>query len=949
MSKFFTSSIVIPEIISNEYANISLIPKNGIEFDTSKVNWATVTRPDLVRAKIQALSCDLGNIFPEKGNSDKISQPLQLSTSINSKLNYNASKYLGPPDLCLYQTGEAHNTQDSTWLGWAFGEQKLQPLRFHWILGLDSQNALSVGNYVAQLKDYIYETQSRWYNPFTTDNQLKNATLFLWNIFEQKDLCININFPGSLELFWLKYEIESVEPLKIRISTTRIEQDQNLYWNQVYSSSILRYFAYYEQLALQSPATRVLDIRKQLTLNTESLLLSTITDNLSKLNNSGIYFDFYGETANEHNNQAIYALMSYFMSQMRHNIGIQYFTKLAKLQNELSFYVLVSRLYIDLGDIYSSEQIIINALQNLPTLDTIHPGDSITNEKYSIIHLTIQKCLIVVHESSNLLDEISENISKRNYQLKKIENSIQQLEHILSIFSNLRLPRFLLSKLLTFIDIKKSLLELNRVPWIPAQIPLTTNISSTNPDASLQDLPKWLRIIKQNYFKPIDKSVQTPGMYSKDLPGLFLTQSEKEAYSILVLILQQHGWKKLLEARSNVFFMQSDIIEKQNINKEKSISDSLHSLSKQDRSSTQSDILLQIQDLVKEEDIIQIENAIKLFDFVRGVNTNLNTKITKVTIDGEFNEQILQTLIKSISNLNLNVQLYTENTESNNNEEISKNFNIPPIFSNENVNKLENKEINIDKPDNQITELNISTISNPNEINIENKKNSNYEEFEDVDISDPYRQKVYTERYIDNLFNVMYKDLCAFSKYQHEKKEQLELYTSLDWVFIGSLLERIGYINYAINCFHKSTTSSPNTKSLIKILEFTMKRIEYKTLENNKSINQDMSNVEENQSDNVISEDKSKNISKTEIMDILKIIEQLIISHFIDDLPSSDPQQLRNQHPYVEKCIRRLVRDIGISQLREYIKESFINEVSILIINELLFDMIRVHCEGYNM
>jgi len=858
---------------------------------------------------------------------------------------------MGPPDLCCYQSPHATDAHDaSTWFSsWFKGgahthddapphlPQSDSEVRFHWVLGLDARNALALGNYIRMLDQYFSHVNSGWFSQ--SNLALQNAAILIWNPFRQMDLCLQVHLPGSLNVHWLKYHVVQDSPAaqhKIDIDlipfqsekdTTQLNPDQ--LWNETYTFSVLRYCAYVNKLPIQSNATRVLDLRPHLSPESEHIILNCIESNMHLLHRSGTHYKYFPEEPNKANNQLIHALREYFVMQSKHTQGIAFFNKLAEECQEPAFYTLSASLYMDIEQDEAADKLISKAMQSCAPQEGGNDDaeeqpqdDQVPSSTYSTsyIYLALQQCEVYCHKL------------KCHGSLSKFQVQYAQhlLDNILKVKENLRCAHLFYAQIVGASDPQRALLELNKVPFIPAHIPSTTNLPPIDGSSALQDLPKWLRIIKQNYSFPIqqDTVIHTAGLYTKMLPGLFLTQAEQELYQVLVLLLQQHGWKNLLQARSSAFLMQSDIEKaKQSAmpNTTTNAPASTKPQTAQTQSSTSSSpaVTLHIPDLNTNEARETIENKIQDLNFVTAVNVDVDTRVALIALSESRSERIVNALIGEIESVGFSASLDAPESDSVQPDEEPLNVSVVGDEGEAGDNSNSTEEPTEDPQSSEVQEQNFDKEQNSSDEQQEQEK------FHDVDINDESSdtqqkksEKMFCQKYFDSLFGVLHQDLLAFNKYQKESKEQLELYTSLDWSFVGSLLERIGYEEAAMVCYKRSISLGVNTKSLLRLLEKSLHKV---------------------------AEIGTKR-SRAEYMDILSLVDQSIVAHESNLFRYDDPIQIVNQHPLVVKSLRIIVSEVGVSHVRELVKELFgaRSPVSVFVLDELLFDLIRMQCDGFS-
>ncbi|GMF01957.1 unnamed protein product [[Candida] boidinii] len=140
--------------------------------------------------------------------------------------------------------------------------------------------------------------------------------------------------------------------------------------------------------------------------------------------------------------------------------------------------------------------------------------------------------------------------------------------------------------------------------------------------------------------------------------------------------------------------------------------------------------------------------------------------------------------------------------------------------------KVEDGPIEVPPPPAKIPEA----AAHSNEQHLQSssvKENSKSEETSSLKskLSPDFKKKRLCERWLDNLFMLLYEDLRIYTMYRaeimHFEAQQLDIKkTTLEWELLGLVAHRLGHKREAAQTFRKALTGRFAVRSSKKLLEF---------------------------------------------------------------------------------------------------------------------------------
>jgi len=313
------------------------------------------------------------------------------------------------------------------------------------------------------------------------------------------------------------------------------------------------------------------------------------------------------------------------------------------------------------------------------------------------------------------------------------------------------------------------------------------------------------------------------------LPGFRLRGTFRRAYNILIRILNNVGWDNLLQYRSKVFIME----EEYKLNIQFKTPESEEKIANKEKEMNKLQIKKRMQSLVRSKPVMESTNDLindklnkkgsqaSLKKKEKDDNGIITTRITPFSeIENENKEE--KTVTEGMSNINLNdkQEKLKESEEKKEEEKIKIEFNNEENIKNESkvVLKFENEE----------------ALHSKENLKITFDGDSSNDENEDDQTSHLPRMHSYKmaltskrlcERWLDNMFMILYEDLRVFSLFQVEVKQPYLIknfcyyQSAKEWELYGELALRLGYKNEALDAFIRSFNDKYSIECLNKILK----------------------------------------------------------------------------------------------------------------------------------
>jgi hypothetical protein len=706
-----------------------------------------------------------------------IGESMKTRTNSIDKINE-----LGPPDLCyILKTNSKINANESS---------------YHYVLGNNASSSASLATYINKLINSIENKGNLWL-PLSSW-KIVNGIYCCYNVFSNVDIRVEVQIPGGV----VSYMIDSS---KKRCSIT----NEDL-WIETYVSSILRAILYDDDYIKNSYDNFeiISGIKKVNFFESEE-------DEDEFLNAARIIYD-KEKYCHGHNDEAVnptisnnyltQAIVKYFTETKKQDKAIKFFKEIYKMNPEIGS--VISKLYFE-----SNKEI-----QGITILHQAIKGGCSSYE------------LLITQ--ANFLRERGRFKEALSIANKAIISSIKEFY-----------PWELLANL--YVDLneyEKALQALNSCPMInnkkkdlsgknfckpnKKRIPHNENIPTIY-DSELHAL-NTLYYNEEND-NSIDDKFKDVHPDFLNLPGNRLYGTFRKAYNILIRILNCIGWDNLLQYRSKVFIME----EEYKLNIQFKSPESETKIADKEKEINKFQVKKRMQSLIRNKPMLESTNSL--------INQKLNKKNSKSKLNNDKQETkddgIITTRITPFSE---EEQTKVETKEEKALTEGMSDINLnedeeKPQETNEKVKiEFDNKE-NVEKESKVVLKFeNEEALHSKENLNINFDETENNGDDEDdksklLPRGHSYKMaltsKRLCERWLDNMFMILYEDLRVFSLFQVEVKQPYLIkkfcynQSAKEWELYGNLALRLGYKNEALDAYIRSFNDRYSVDCLKKILK----------------------------------------------------------------------------------------------------------------------------------
>ncbi|PPQ88559.1 hypothetical protein CVT25_009939 [Psilocybe cyanescens] len=392
---------------------------------------------------------------------------------------------LGPPDLChvVKSTGRAAQRD--------FGS-------YHYISGVDASSSASLAAYINSLT-YAFEDNSAWFSK-TPQWKVKNGCYCCFNAFSRVDIRVDVKIPGGVNAYVIDLRGERHE------ATPEI-------WQETYVSAILRAILYSDDPTYFLDAYRKLD--PIVSREGELRFLQAAEALFPKGWQVGS--DPEIQVATVVSNHLTAGIMKYFGESGRYQPVANLFEKLSVREPEVAS--LLARSYVGMNEEVKAVQIMAAAMQQTP-------------QSYTLLHV---QCDFLrskgKHEWALKLARQAVNCAPSEFvtweKLADIYIDLGQYDSALLTLNSC--PMFTFNGR----DSHRAL------PATKVHLPFHRPIGDILPDR-----------------QKTDDDEAEPALQRLPAPGLRGTWAR--AYALLTRLVSQIGWDELLKTRSYVFVMEEE-------------------------------------------------------------------------------------------------------------------------------------------------------------------------------------------------------------------------------------------------------------------------------------------------------------------------------------------------------------------------------------------------------
>ncbi|GAA5845613.1 hypothetical protein JCM11251_007769 [Rhodosporidiobolus azoricus] len=417
---------------------------------------------------------------------------VDMGESLVSRTETLASfRELGPPDLChvIKTTGKA-------------GAKEIGS--YHYVSGVDASSSASLAAYLNSLNYTVEETPGWFFGSTTTKSpwKIRGGVFCSFNAFSRVDVRVEVKIPGGVEAY------------VIDVRGERHEANPQM-WQEVYLSAMLRAILYADDANYRLAGFRKLD--PITSLDSELRFVQAAEAAFFKGWQLGSEPEI--QVATVVSNHLTSGLMKYFGDSFRYGPAVNLFEKLVVKEGEVA--CLLAQSYLGMNEEVKAVRVLQSALQN-------HP------QSYSLLHV---QC------------DFLRQKGKHDWALKLAKQAVNCAP----------------SEFVTWAKLTEVNMELGR--YTDALLTLNSCPMFTYNERDLHRMPTPARS-----HLPIKDFIAASGilddessLHSSDadvallrLPAPSLRGTFAKAYVLLAKLVSFIGWDELLKARSQVFVMEEE-------------------------------------------------------------------------------------------------------------------------------------------------------------------------------------------------------------------------------------------------------------------------------------------------------------------------------------------------------------------------------------------------------
>jgi len=718
-----------------------------------------------------------------------IGESMKTRTNSLDKINE-----LGPPDLCyILKSNNKINATESS---------------FHFVLGINASSSASLAAYINKLINSVEIKTIPWL-PLSSW-KITNGIYSCYNIFSKVDIRVEVQIPGGV----VSYLIDS--------NKKRLQIKNENIWVETYVSSYLRAILYDDDyIKNENNNFNVISGIKRINI------FENDEEEDEFLRCAKIIYDS-GKYVIGHNSEAIIPTIS------NNNLTkaiVKYFTETKKEDKAIRFFQEIYKTHTEIGSVIA--KLYFGSNRVIEGINTLHKSIQSNNHSYEL-YVTqamflrekgrFKEALAVANKAViNAVTEFKpwELLANLYVDLNEYENALQVLNSCPMITNR---GRDLSGK--NFCKPSKKRIPHNDdIPTIheSEDYALSCYYAVEESDNSLEEK---FRDVHADFIK---------------LPGNRLNGTFRRAYNILVRILNNVGWDNLLQYRSKVFIME----EEYKLNVQFRAPESEEKIANKEKEMNKLKIQKRTHSLLGRTKPI-----------LESTNDLINDKLKKAAQQNESekndNDEIINAEILPPSEEKIeNKEEKTEKTENNEEKTTTESMSEIKFNDEETLNgeekpaEPEKITIEFDNKENNEKEKKVTLqIKNEEELNNHRRRvdidfdEESPEETKHLPRMHSYKMALTTkrlcERWLDNMFMVLYEDLKVFSLYQVEVKQPFLIkkfsykQSAREWEIYGDIALRLGYKNEALDAYIRSFNSNYSVDCLRKILKI---HVEFEQIE----------------------------------------------------------------------------------------------------------------------
>ncbi|KAI9599571.1 Chs5p-Arf1p-binding proteins-domain-containing protein [Syncephalis fuscata] len=670
---------------------------------------------------------------------------------------------LGPPDLCHLTKKQGKEGQEIS-LG-----------SYHHVSGVDASTMASLAAYINTLT-YSQNEQQGWFGKSNSQWRITSAVYCCYNAFSRVDMRVIVKIPGSVECFMID-------------SYGRRQETTPELWSETYMSALLRAILYSDDYQYRLSGFRRFDPIP--TMDSEQRFL----DVTAQLYHKGWQLGTEAEIqiATNSRNHLTSGLMKYFSQSGRYHVAVKAFEQLFNKDPEAGS--LLAEAYIGMDEEIRGVQVLHDALLKKPS-------------SYSLLHIQVD----FLRTKGKY--ELACQLAKRAVNCAPSEFvTWAKLTEIYTDLGNFKAALLTMNScpMFTFTD-----RDLPRAPT-PARAH-----AITKPDALTEG--------NDDDMEPL--ATQEP---SQRLPASMLRGTFARAYGMLTQLAFKIGWEELLHSRSSVFVMEDEYRmikheERGDVTVMMAASDNAPEKGKDTVTDNGAGITTKTEEPVKEDtEKVETKTTTTLNDDNKSSNEDMEeVPLESAATSPETANEQLSTPVATLQ-VSQDIDLTPENTDTE--QDTKETTRNDGEHDNKNV-VTTGKSIETSRSTESLIKRPKGAAEGP--LDEEDNDGNTKEKSNKIDVADqlktvnqaggPLSSKRLCERWLDNLFMVLYEDLRAYAAWQMEMARHKEenvpyLRSAADWEALGDLALRLHHKDAAREAYVRCLRNKFSLQAWTRLLE----------------------------------------------------------------------------------------------------------------------------------
>ncbi|KAG0241460.1 hypothetical protein BGW41_005918 [Actinomortierella wolfii] len=700
-------------------------------------------------------------------------------------------KELGPPDLVhIVKVNSKPGVKESS--------------SYHYVSGIDASSSASLAAYLNSLTYALDETQT-WFSKAATW-RIGSGTYCCYNAFSRVDMRVEVKIPGGVESYAVNARNERLEATPVM-------------WHETNLTALLRSILYSDDVNYRLPGFRKIDPIPDVASQARFFEAA-----------ERLFFRGWLLGSNPEiqvptivNNHLTAGIMKYCKESFRYDLAVQFFERLYQREPEVAS--LLAQAYIGTDEELKAINVLYKALKHNP-------------QSYALLHVQAD----FLREKGKL--EMALRLAKQAVNCAPSE--FITWSKLTEVYIDLG-------------DYESALLTLNSCPMF------------TFNERDLQRMPKPAKVhlpIRSDLdLHVIEDEVNIPNEADPSLlrlPAPTLRGTFSSAYSLLTRIVAKIGWDELLRCRSTVFVMEEEyrlqkeaeenlrksakakIMRHHGTDNEDAAEDHTYQPSEvPDREqllspngtpipiikiSTESEREREAEEeAIKQQQLREEEEELEAKKQKEREEEEADKKDADASEDGD---QSLEDV--KLDDLSLNGDKEDEQSEEKKESEAKDEAEAEAEAQAKAEDKTENDKVKEDEvaeeqEDEQKQEIPKLNHQDPEKPRVaaaapEDDSEDSKSEEEEIELSFSFSNKRLCDRWLDNLFMVLYEDLRQYTIWRAEVQHFRQLSTpyrkpAADWEILGDLATRLHHKEEAKEAYIQCTQQKFSARSLVRLLE----------------------------------------------------------------------------------------------------------------------------------